>query len=141
MRSASSQSLSGTAPAKRSVHAFRGLSPSRQAPHIALPLAAKPARKVGKVGSRSCDAPMTQLALDHLPDLPQAHTISFLASRLWRDDAAVARWIGGSLARGAGDRYSDIDLRLAVRPHALASWRAPDFGALLGEWVVGRHFF
>ncbi len=83
---------------------------------------------------------MSELALDDLPPLPQAGTIRTLAGRLWRDERVVALWLGGSIARGAGDPYSDIDLRIAVRPDDLADWTAPDLDALAGGMVVGRQF-
>jgi hypothetical protein len=83
---------------------------------------------------------MSELNLAGLPPLPQAETIAHLAPRLWADARVVAIWIGGSLASGAGDRYSDIDLRIAVAPGDLAAWEAPDFAALLSAPVLARHF-
>lgn len=81
-----------------------------------------------------------ELNLDLLPAPPQQQTISHLALRLWADERVVAIWLGGSLARGAGDNYSDIDLRIAVAPSDLSSWEAPAFAALLDDCVVGRQF-
>jgi hypothetical protein len=49
-----------------------------------------------------------------LPDLPQRARLAAVATEIWREPSAVALWIGGSLARGAGDRFSDVDLRVAV---------------------------
>jgi hypothetical protein len=83
---------------------------------------------------------MDALDLAKLPALPQAETIAPLAARQWADDRVVANSAGGSLASGAGDRYSDIDLRIAVTPSDLAAWEATDFAALLDDLVLGKHF-
>jgi hypothetical protein len=80
------------------------------------------------------------LRLDEVPDLPQAETVRGLAERLWRDERVMALWLGGSLASGAGDKYSDIDLRVAVPPVDLPAWEKPDFVALLGGEPLARHF-
>jgi predicted nucleotidyltransferase len=81
-----------------------------------------------------------ELELTQLPDLPQAATVRRLAPRVWQTPGVVAIWLGGSLASGTGDRYSDIDLRVAVAPDELATWEAPDLDALIGDQVLGRHF-
>lgn len=83
---------------------------------------------------------MDGLNLSALPNLPQRGTIALLAPRLWHDASVAAVWIGGSLARGAGDAYSDIDLRVAVNPVDLDAWKAPEFTALLDDLALGRHF-
>jgi predicted nucleotidyltransferase len=83
---------------------------------------------------------MSALELANLPSLPQAETIRRLAERLWADARVRAIWLGGSLASGAGDVYSDIDLRIAVAPDDLAAWEAPDFGARLSAPVLASHF-
>jgi 8-oxo-dGTP diphosphatase len=83
-----------------------------------------------------------ELTLDGLPDLPQMDTLKRVAARLWNETAVVALWLGGSVARGKADAHSDIDLRVAVRPEALARWQEPDLAALsalIGETVVGMH--
>jgi hypothetical protein len=84
---------------------------------------------------------MTSLDLDILPAMAQERTISWLAPALWADERVVALWLGGSLARGAGDDYSDIDLRVAVDSAELEAWRARDTQALTGGQVVGGHTF
>jgi hypothetical protein len=84
---------------------------------------------------------MPDLDLGVLPQMAQARTISWLAPAIWADERAVALWLGGSLARGDGDTYSDIDLRVAVDPADLETWRAMDTQALLGGRVVGGHTF
>ncbi len=80
------------------------------------------------------------LLLAMLPPLPQSRTIRSTALRLWRDPRVVAIWLGGSLASGAGDPYSDIDLRIAVAPTDLAAWQSPDFTTILESSVLGAHF-
>lgn len=76
---------------------------------------------------------MTELDLTSLPDLPQSAFLAQVASRLWQNEDVLALWLGGSLARGEGDIYSDIDLRLAVPFIALDRWRQLDYHALFTE--------
>jgi len=83
---------------------------------------------------------MSELDLAGLPPLPQARTIAALAPRLWADGRVAAVWLGGSLAEGSGDEYSDIDLRAAVAPADFAAWAAPDLDTLLGGAPLGRQF-
>jgi hypothetical protein len=73
--------------------------------------------------------------------MAQASTVAELVSVIWADERVVALWLGGSLARGAGDAYSDIDLRVAVDPADLERWRAIDTQALTGGQVAGGHTF
>ncbi|MGH2505065.1 MAG: hypothetical protein ACRDID_21350, partial [Ktedonobacterales bacterium] len=80
------------------------------------------------------------LRLDGLPALPQAATVRALALGLWADARVVALWLGGSLASGAGDQYSDIDLRLAIAPEDLAAWEQPGLTALLGAAPLAHQF-
>ncbi len=79
------------------------------------------------------------LCLDNLPPLPQAQTIRTLAPRLWQDERVVAIWLGGSLAAGTGDRYSDIDLRIAISPANLADWETSDLQSVLDGPALARH--
>jgi hypothetical protein len=83
---------------------------------------------------------MSVLSLDCLPNLPQRATIARLAPRVWRDERIVALWIGGSIGRGAADRYSDVDLRIAVPPEDLDHWRSPDFTTLFDDEIAGQQF-
>jgi hypothetical protein len=84
---------------------------------------------------------MDELNLSHLPDLPQRDTIGEVAATLWQQPAVLAIWLGGSLARGAGDVYSDIDLRVAVAPADLTPWETPEFEQLFAySPVVGQQF-
>ncbi len=70
---------------------------------------------------------MTELQLSNLPDLPQRASIVEAASNIWPEAGVVALWLGGSLARGAGDLFSDVDFRVAVAPEQLAPWKTPRF--------------
>lgn len=68
---------------------------------------------------------MTALNLDLLPDLPQRPFLKELATDLWNDPEVVALWLGGSLARGAGDAHSDVDLRVAVASESVSETLPP----------------
>ncbi|MGH2507127.1 MAG: hypothetical protein ACRDHZ_06910 [Ktedonobacteraceae bacterium] len=82
-----------------------------------------------------------ELQLNILPDLPQRTTIEEVSRHLWQNEKIVALWLGGSLARGAGDVYSDVDLRVAVEPAQLAVWKAPRFEEIfMSSPVVGQQF-
>jgi len=82
---------------------------------------------------------MTDLHLNHLPNLPQRETIVEVASNLWAQASIIALWVGGSLASGAGDRLSDVDFRVAVAPDQLADWKSPRFEQIFTQAsVVGR---
>ena len=63
---------------------------------------------------------MNGLNFDALPDLPQRLLLIELARDLWDDPAVAALWLGGSLARGAGDAHSDVDLRVALATPAVS---------------------
>ena len=54
--------------------------------------------------------PSPGLALDS----PQFRLIESARAVLERDARVVAAWVGGSIAAGTADRWSDVDLRLAV---------------------------
>ncbi|HEY7340798.1 MAG TPA: nucleotidyltransferase domain-containing protein [Ktedonobacterales bacterium] len=79
-----------------------------------------------------------QLHLDDLPALPQSQAIRILAPRLWQDEQVVAIWLGGSLAAGTGDLYSDIDLRVAVPPDDLPAWETSDLHTILEGAPLAR---
>ena len=76
---------------------------------------------------------MSELALDQLPDLPQTPYLKELSQRLWQNPDIVALWLGGSLAVGKGDAYSDIDLRIAVKETAFSNWEVPDLDEVFGQ--------
>ena len=76
---------------------------------------------------------MTDLDLSTLPDLPQRALLTALAWDLWADPSVSALWLGGSLARGDGDAFSDVDLRVALAPPAEVSEAMPPAARLLTE--------
>lgn len=80
------------------------------------------------------------LELELLPDLPQSAFLKRLAPRIWAQHEVVALWVGGSLARGEADAYSDVDLHVAVTPDALADWREPDIDTLFENQCLVRQF-
>ena len=82
----------------------------------------------------------SELRLDDLPALPQSRTIAMIAPKIWQDERVVALWLGGSLAAGTGDAYSDIDLRVAVPPADLAAWKASDLHMLFDDPPLARQF-
>ena len=82
----------------------------------------------------------SDLRLDGLPALPQSRTIAMIAPKVWRDERVVALWLGGSLAAGMGDAYSDIDLRVAVPPADLAAWKSFDFHRLFDAPPLSQQF-
>jgi len=79
---------------------------------------------------------MIELQLSNLPDLPQRASIVEAASNIWPEAGVVALWVGGSLARGAGDRFSDVDFRVAVAPEQLALWKTPRFEHIFTHTTV-----
>ena len=48
------------------------------------------------------------------PESPQYRLIESARAVLARDAKVAAAWVGGSIAEGTADRWSDVDLRLAV---------------------------
>ena len=80
----------------------------------------------------------TELRLEGLPDLQQAATLRDLARALWARDDVRALWLGGSLASGRGDRYSDVDLRVAVAPADLVRWQSVGMATLFGAAPVAH---
>ena len=81
------------------------------------------------------------LDLTHLPDLPQSRRLAELASDLWVNPNVVALWLGGSLARGEGDRHSDVDLHVALRPEAYDPDSIPESaGRLVAAAVICLRF-
>jgi hypothetical protein len=72
-------------------------------------------------------------ALSHLP---QSRRLDALVADLWADPAVAALWLGGSLARGDGDRRSDVDLHVAMWPEAYASNALPKSAGRLADAAV-----
>ena len=56
-----------------------------------------------------------------VPDSPQLHFIEAACAVLGRDPRVMSVWVGGSIADGTADRWSDVDLRLAVDEADLAA--------------------
>lgn len=68
---------------------------------------------------------MATLDLSRVADLPQKPLLAAVAAELFADDTVRGLWLGGSLAHGEGDAYSDIDLRVALSPDAFADGALP----------------
>jgi hypothetical protein len=74
---------------------------------------------------------MNDIDLGPLEYGPHAEQIRALASRCDADGRIQAIWVGGSLAAGEGDAYSDVDFRIAVEPGDVATWTNPDWEQIL----------
>lgn len=74
--------------------------------------------------------------LAFLNHLPQRERLALVLDDLWADPTVVALWLGGSLGRGAGDAYSDVDLRVAVTPAAFSETEIPPAAARLQQDAV-----
>ncbi len=82
---------------------------------------------------------MQILDLASLPDLPQKHFLMRVLAELWQDPTVVCIWLAGSLALGAGDIYSDVDLGIAVLPAAFDPDKLPASARLLKENAITHH--
>ncbi|MEM9777865.1 MAG: nucleotidyltransferase domain-containing protein, partial [Chloroflexota bacterium] len=74
---------------------------------------------------------MENINLGNLENGPHANLIRQIAERCAADERIQAVWVGGSLASGTGDDFSDVDLRLAVEPATLGDWTDPDWDRYL----------
>jgi hypothetical protein len=70
---------------------------------------------------------MRDIDLGPLEHAPHANLIRDMASKCSADGGIQAIWIGGSLAAGLGDAYSDVDFRIAVEPGHIDRWTSPDW--------------
>jgi len=70
---------------------------------------------------------MSDIDLGPLEPGPHANLIRDMASKCSTDSSIQAIWIGGSLAAGLGDTYSDVDFRIAVEPGHIDRWTSPDW--------------
>ena len=70
---------------------------------------------------------MRDIDLGSLEHGPHANLIRDMASKCFADAGIQAIWVGGSLATGLGDAYSDVDFRIAVEPGQIARWTSPDW--------------
>jgi hypothetical protein len=82
---------------------------------------------------------MEPLNFDSLPSLPQTPFLKEVVTRVWQHPEVVAVWLGGSLARGHGDPYSDIDLRVAVETSHISTWEKPDYEGLFDGQPLAHH--
>ena len=73
------------------------------------------------------------LQIERLPDLPQIDLLTEISERLWSHEDTIAIWLGGSFGCGKADRYSDVDLRVAVREHSFEWWKNPNFEAVFNR--------
>ena len=70
---------------------------------------------------------MSDIDLGPLEHGPHANLIRDMASKCSADGSIQAIWVGGSLAAGHGDAYSDVDFRIAVEPGHIDRWTSPDW--------------
>ena len=70
---------------------------------------------------------MSNINLGILEHGPHANLIREMANKCSADASIQAIWVGGSLAAGLGDAYSDVDFRIAVEPGQVARWTSPDW--------------
>lgn len=68
---------------------------------------------------------MTDINLGALEFAPHASLIRQMAAMCSSDSDVLAVWVGGSLAAGQGDAYSDIDFRIAVETGQVDQWTNP----------------
>lgn len=82
------------------------------------------------------------LDFSFLPDLPQIETLKQVAPAIWSKEDVRVLWIEGSVGQGTADRYSDVDLRLAVPAARFRKWESPDFPALFkGLCIAHQQLF
>jgi hypothetical protein len=74
---------------------------------------------------------MDTIDLGPLERGPHVTLIRDMATRCAADDRIHAIWVGGSLAAGRGDAYSDVDFRIAVEPGHVDRWARPDWSHYL----------
>lgn len=70
---------------------------------------------------------MEEINLGSLAQGPHATLIRDMASNCAADSSIQAIWVGGSLAAGTGDSYSDVDFRIAVEPGQVDRWASADW--------------
>src|SRR5215216_5844403 len=70
---------------------------------------------------------MSNIDLGPLEYAPHATLIRDMANKCAPDSSIQAIWVGGSLAAGDGDAYSDVDFRIAVEPGYVDGWTSPDW--------------
>lgn len=70
---------------------------------------------------------MQAIDLGSLANGAHADMIRQMATNCAADERIQAIWVGGSLAAGSGDRFSDIDFRIAVGEGEVDQWAAPEW--------------
>ncbi|GEM_PF-4143551 len=70
---------------------------------------------------------MTKINLGSLVYGPHASLIHEMADKCIKDERIQAIWVGGSLAAGHGDTFSDLDFRVAVKPGQVGNWSNPSW--------------
>ena len=70
---------------------------------------------------------MRDIDIGFLEHGPHANLIRDMANKCAEDSSIQAIWVGGSLAAGLGDLYSDVDFRIAVEPEQIGRWTSPDW--------------
>jgi hypothetical protein len=70
---------------------------------------------------------MSEIDLGSLQHGPHANLIRAMANKCAADGSIQAIWVGGSLAAGLGDAYSDVDFRIAVEPGHVDRWTSPEW--------------
>jgi hypothetical protein len=83
---------------------------------------------------------MMDIDLGLLDHGPHANLIRDMARKCYADDTVQAIWVGGSLAAGLGDAYSDVDFRIAVEPGQIDRWTSPDWELYLPIRPCGGSF-
>jgi hypothetical protein len=82
---------------------------------------------------------MIDVDLGPLAHGPHATLIRAMANKCAADDSIHAIWVGGSLAAGHGDAYSDVDFRIAVEPGQVENWTSPNWEVYLPMHPCGGH--
>ncbi|MEO1644842.1 MAG: nucleotidyltransferase domain-containing protein, partial [Chloroflexota bacterium] len=70
---------------------------------------------------------MTAINLGILAQSSHEDLIRDMANKCVSDERIQAIWVGGSLASGTGDAFSDIDFRIAVKPGQVSAWVNPEW--------------
>ena len=83
------------------------------------------------------DIDPTDIDLGPLEGGPFADLMREMARKCYADQDIQAIWVGGSLAAGHGDQYSDIDFRVAVKPGDFDKWDNPEWERYLPLRVCG----
>lgn len=78
------------------------------------------------------------LNLSAIPQFPQTELLRRVAADLWQNPQVAAIWLGGSLSRGAGDRHSDVDLRVALPLAQYDGSNLPEGAERIADLVVAR---